>query len=81
MYVGAWLWYENGVMHYLSGRRNRNSQYPNGTAAIDRMEESKVFFCNKGIAHWGQPDTELRKKQTKENEASVNVACASLLSI
>ncbi len=54
IYVGAWLWYDdNGVMQYTSGRANRNSVWPDGSAAVDHMEETKLYFCNKGIAHWG----------------------------
>jgi hypothetical protein len=54
VYVGAWLTYDtNGVMTYNSGRNSRKTF--NGTVqTYHLLENTKVFLCNKGIAHWGE---------------------------
>ena len=60
IYVGAWLEYNSaGTLLYVSGRSNPNGRisrdtYINGTIPSYTMfENTKVFLCNKGIAHWG----------------------------
>ena len=59
MYVGAWLGTTNGVMFYISGRSDNSGHqgrdtYINGTIqSYTLFENTKVFLCNKGIAHWG----------------------------
>eukprot|EP01129_Flabellula_baltica_P004624 TRINITY_DN1621_c0_g1_i1.p1 TRINITY_DN1621_c0_g1~~TRINITY_DN1621_c0_g1_i1.p1 ORF type:complete len:1091 (-),score=249.93 TRINITY_DN1621_c0_g1_i1:37-3309(-) len=55
IYVGAWLNWDdsNQILRYSSGRYERGTQEPDGTAAWMYYNETKTWMCNRGLNHWG----------------------------
>jgi hypothetical protein len=55
IYVGGWLEQSaiDGVLEYVSGRRERDVYTDDYEQAFMYFQNTKVFLCNTGIAHWG----------------------------
>ena len=53
IYIGAKLYYENGILKYNPGRNARTTKTSDGWILNMTFTNTKVFLVNRGVVHWG----------------------------